>query len=477
MTIGWLAFASVLPAADDALSAKIARIESGLLPPARIVGIKSEPWTISARMHFYKTPGVSIAVINGGAIEWARGYGAARTGDSAAVTPDTLFQAASISKPVAAVGALTLVDAGKLTLDADVNAKLTSWKLPAVNVVGDERATLRRLLSHTAGVTVHGFDGYAAGAPRPTLLQVLNGMAPANSSPIRIDQTPGAKWRYSGGGYCVVQQLVLDVTGEDFPAFMRTHVLAPAGMTASTYEQPWPAELAPRAAAGHLADGKIVPGDVHIYPELAAAGLWTTPSDLARFALAVQHMLEGHDGILTAATAKQILQVPVAGSDYGLGLGVKGNGEKLQLSHGGANEGFRCTLVTYPFAGRGAIIMTNSDNGSALATEILRALAQEYDWPDYRIVEKTAEPLSSKAFTDFMGRYERESTLVQVFQTPGHFYMKFGSKPRVEIFPQSDHEFFLLDEPDVFSFERNNRGEVTHLIRRGSAPQLYRRLN
>ncbi len=490
MTIGLAGLASVLaaaessttasetrqPAIDDALAAKIARIESGLLPPARIAGAKSESWTIAARMKFYAVPGVSIAVINDGAIEWARGYGVARAGDPAAVTTDTLFQAASISKPVAAVAALTLVDAGKLALDADVNAKLTSWKLPAANVVGDERATLRRLLSHTAGVTVHGFRGYAVGEPRPTLLQVLNGAPPANSAPIRVDLTPGTKWRYAGGGYCVVQQLVFDVTGEAFPAFMRARVLGPAGMGASTYEQPLPAALAGHAAAGHRADGKLVPGDAHVYPEMAAAGLWTTPSDLARFALAVQHALEGHDGLLTRATAEEILKTPVPGSDYGLGLGVKNAGEKLQLSHGGANEGFRCVLVAYPFAGRGAVVMTNSDNGAALGDEILRAIAREYDWPDYGVIEKTAVPLAPEAFTDFIGRYEREETTLLAYHSQGHFYLKIGTRPRVEIFPQSDHEFFLLNEPDVFSFERNSRGEVSHLIRRGSAPQLFRRV-
>ncbi len=364
----------------------------------------------------------------------ARGYGNIRAGDPAPVTPDTLFQAASISKSVAAVGALTLVDAGKLTLDNDVNAKLTSWKLPAINVVGDERATLRRLLSHTAGVTVHGFEGYAPDKSLPTLLQVLNGMPPANSAAIRVDLTPGTKWRYSGGGYCVVQQLVLDVTGENFPAFMRAHVLTPAGMAASTYEQPLPAALVSNAAAGHRPDGKPIPGDANIYPEMAAAGLWTTPSDLARFALAVQHLLEGHDGMLKSATAKQILETPVVGSDYGLGFGVKGEKEKLQLSHGGANEGFRCMLVAYPFAGRGAVIMTNSDNGSALADEILRALAREYDWPDYGVVEKTAVEFDPKAFTDFIGHYEREGVTVMAYSNQGHFYLKAGNKPRTEIF-------------------------------------------
>jgi CubicO group peptidase (beta-lactamase class C family) len=461
------------PAADDA---KIARVESGLLPPARIAGARTEPWTIAARMAFYKVPGVSVAVINDGAIEWARGYGVARAGNPAPVTPDTLFQAASLSKPVAAVGALTLVDAGKLTLDTDVNASLAAWKLSGASGPGGERATLRRLLSHTAGVTVQGFDGYAAGTPVPTLFQILNGMPPANSPAVRVDLIPGTTWRYSGGGYCVVQQLVLDVTGGEFPAFMKARVLDPAGMSASTFAQPLPALLAPRAAAGHVADGTVVPGDAHVYPELAAAGLWTTPSDLARFTLAVQHALEGRDGLLTAATAKQILDTPVAGSDYGLGFGVKHTGEKLQLSHGGSNAGFRCVLVAYPFAGRGAIVMTNSDNGAELGDEILRAIAREYAWPDYGVIEKTAAAFDPKAFTDFIGYYERENTKVLAYSRQGHFFLKFGTRPSVEIFPQSNHEFFLLDDPDVFSFERNSRGEVSHLIRRSAAPQLFRRV-
>jgi CubicO group peptidase (beta-lactamase class C family) len=325
-------------------------------------------------------------------------------------------------------------------------------------------------------VTVHGFEGYATDQPQPTFQQVLNGVPPANSAAIRIDLTPGTKWRYSGGGYCVVQQLTLDVTGEPFPDFIRTRVLSPAGMAASTYEQPLPASLAARAASGHRADGNVVPGEAHIYPEMAAAGLWTTPSDLARFAVTLQHMLEGHDGLLTAATAKKILETPVAGSDYGLGLGVKNSGEKLQLSHGGANEGFRCMLVAYPFAGRGAVIMTNSDRGSALADEILRSIAHEYSWPDYGVIEKAAVSFDPKAFTDFIGRYQREETTILAFQSQGHFYLKVNNRPRAEIFPQSEHEFFLLDDPDIFSFERNSRGEVSHLIRRGGAPQLFRRV-
>lgn len=473
--LGSAAFAAE-PATDDALAARIARVENGLLPPARVVGVKSEPWTLTRRMMVYHVPGVSIAVIDHGAIEWARGYGIASLAEARAVTADTLFQAASISKPVSATAALALVDAGQLALDDDVNAKLKSWHLPAAPVAAGEPVTLRRLLSHTAGVSVHGFAGYAPDAPRPTLAQLLDGVAPANSEPIRITLQPGTKWRYSGGGYSVVQQLLLDVSGADFPTLLRDRVLHPAGMDASTYEQPLPAALAPRAAAGYRADGSAVEGGAHIYPELAAAGLWTTPSDLARFALALQHSLAGQSGPLSRASAEAMITPVLAGSDYGLGLGVKGDGDQLQLSHNGANEGFRCMLVSYPRTGRGAVIMTNSDNGGLLANEILRALAREYRWPDYQVIEKTALNLPQTALADFVGRYGREDQLIAFYRDQGHFYMKPAGQPRSELFAQSEHEFFLLNHPEVYSFERDASGEVTHVIRRGSPMQIFQRV-
>ncbi|MCX6951833.1 MAG: serine hydrolase [Verrucomicrobia bacterium] len=471
------ALSAAEPAPSDALAARIARIENGLLPPARIAGTASEPWSVASRLVAHRVPGVSIAVIADGRIEWARGYGVARVGDPAPVSADTLFQAASISKPVAAAALLALVDAGKLSLDTDVNASLTSWKIPASPLAAGEPVTLRRLLSHTAGLTVHGFAGYAADAPRPTLLQVLDGTAPANSSQIRLALRPGTKWQYSGGGYCVAQQLLLDVSGESFAAYARTHVLMPAGMTASTYEQPLPAALAPRAAAGHRPAGDRIPGDAHVYPELAAAGLWTTPSDLARFALALAHSLapaDTPDRILKPTTAAAMIDPPLADSGYGLGIGVLGTGDALQFAHSGSNEGFRCTLVFYPRTGRGAIVMTNSDNGCALIPEILRALAREYAWPDYRIVEKTAVPLAPGAFDRFAGRYQREETLLTFSRTGPRFFLRVGTQPRRELFASSDHEFFLLNSDETFSFALSPEGELTHLIRHAPSPQIFR---
>ena len=464
------------PAADSALAARIARVESGLLPAARLTGDTSEPWTLARRLLVHRVPGVSVAVIADGQLAWARGYGVARVGDLAPVDADTLFQAASLSKPVAAAALLALVDAGKLTLDTDVNSVLTAWKIPAAPAAAGVPVTLRHLLSHTAGLAAHGADGYAPGAPGPTLLQILDGTTPAQSAPVRVDATPGTRWRYSGGGYTVAQQLAVDVSGEPFPALVRSRVLAPAGMDASTFEQPLRTTFALRAAAGHTAGSTRLPGDAHIYPDLAAAGLWTTPTDLARFALALRAALDGQPSFLSRATATAMITPTLADTNYGLGIGVIGSGETLQLAHSGSNTGFRSTFVFYPRLGRGAIVMTNSDNGGALIPEILRALAREYDWPDYRMVEKTAVPLTDSAVAAFSGRYERESTPVLAFRLNGHFYLRIGDRPRFEIFPQSDHEFFTLDSPDIWSFERAPTGLASHIVLRSSPPQLYRRL-
>lgn len=467
------------PSAADA--ARIARVEHNLLPAARIAGRPIAPWTLADRMAFYQVPGLSVAVLDAGAIAWTRAYGLARAGDAAPVTPDTLFQAASLSKPLTAAAALALVDSGRLALDADVNSLLRTWKIPAAPVAASEPVTLRRLLSHTAGLGVHGFDGYAAGAPLPTLPQILDGLPPANSPPILLIHQPGAVWRYSGGGYCVVQQLLTDTTGETFPALLRKLVLAPAGMDASTFAQPLPADLAHRAAAGHDADGRRLPGDAHVYPELAAAGLWTTAADLARFALALRHALLGDatPALFSRATAETMLTVPLPGSDAALGLGVKPSGDDLLLSHSGANAGFRALFVAYPRSGRGAILLANSDNAGPLLSEILRALAAEYAWPDFPVVEKTAVPLAPDAFDAFSGHYERDDTVLRFYAKDDKFYLRATDRPRVEIFPSSDHEFFLLDRPDTYDFQRNASGRVTHVIRRapGAPVQVFPRTN
>jgi CubicO group peptidase (beta-lactamase class C family) len=379
---------------------RIARIENGLLKPNRLKGSPAEPMKLAERMVHYKVPGVSVAVIHEGRVEWARGYGVRDVASGAPVTAETLFQAASLSKGVAAAVAMRLVEQGKLSLDEDVNAKLRSWKVPDNEFTQTEKVTLRRLLSHNAGLTVHGFPGYAQGAAVPGLAQVLDGKAPANTAAVRVNKVPGSGYRYSGGGYEVMQLLLEDVTGRRLEDLARELILDPLGMNRSTYEQPLGEERARNAAGAYRGDGKAIAGRWHTYPEKTAAGLWTTPSELARWLMEIQKPGKA----LKADTVKTML----TGSpgDYGLGIGLGETAGRAWFSHGGSNEGYRCKYFAYRDSGEGAIVMTNGDNGSDLANEILRAIAVEYGWVDYLPKERTVVPLDAAVLASYVGDYE-----------------------------------------------------------------------
>lgn len=329
-----------------------------------------------------KVPGLSLAIVQDGKIVRAQGYGVIEAGGTAPVTPDTLFQAGSVSKPVAAFAALRLVDAKSLSLDDDVNRQLTSWQVAENEFTTTEKVTVRRLLSHTAGLTVHGFPGYAVGAAQPTLIQVLDGTPPANTPAIRPDLVPGSKWRYSGGGYTVLQQLVIDVTGQPFPEFAHATALAPLGMNASTYAQPLPDALAGRTATGHVGAASPVPGRWHVYPEMAAAGLWTTPSDLARFAIAVQDALVSKPGALLAPETARLMVTRGEGG-FGLGFSLSGSGATERFTHGGRDQGFDAQFTAYRETGQAAVVMFNANNNSSFVARVMQAIGQHYNWPDY----------------------------------------------------------------------------------------------
>ena len=338
--------------------------------------------TVAAQMARRHIPGLSLAVIEKGMISRAQGYGVTDLAVRTPVTPQTLFQAGSISKPVSALGALALVEHGSLALDADINSYLKSWRVPENDFTREQKVTLRRLLSHSAGVTVHGFGGYAAAEPIPTLRQVLDGEAPANSHPIRVDLIPGTQERYSGGGYVIVQQAVLDVTGQAFPEYMRSHVLEALGMSASTFEQPLPPARQPWAAHGYYRGQKAVEGGWHVYPEMAPAGLWTTPSDLARFAIALQDSLAGRRSPVISQTMTRTMLTAQIGNT-GLGLGFAGRGPSRRFQHSGRDEGFDALLIAYCETGQGAVVMINANDDSSAVAQIIDAVATAYHWPDY----------------------------------------------------------------------------------------------
>jgi CubicO group peptidase (beta-lactamase class C family) len=334
---------------------------------------------LTDRMRELRIPAVSMAVFHDGRLEWLRAWGMADVAARRRADPDTRFQAASISKPVAAAAALALVSRGRLSLDANINDHLRSWKLPDNEFTAKQPVTLAHLLTHSAGVTVHGFRGYAKGEDVPTLVELLDGAAPANSAAVRVNIPVGSKFRYAGGGYEIVQLAIEDETRKPFAQAARELVLEPFGMRRSTFLQPIPADLRAKAATGYRANGDPVAGNWHVYPEQAAAGLWTTPEDLARFALELHRIATRKvEKVMSHELAWRMLQRQF--DRYGLGFVVTGDGPDARFSHGGSNEGFRCHLLAYRETGSGVAIMTNSDNGGALAQELVRAVGREYQW-------------------------------------------------------------------------------------------------
>lgn len=372
-----LATPTVLRAQDGDVASLIARIEGPQTPNRQ----GFDGFTLQQLMQRFRVPAVGIAVIKDFKIHWAKAYGVADVETGQPADTGTAFQAASISKPVFAMSVVKLAQDGRLSLDADVNSYLESWRVPPGELTRDQPVTLRSLLSHTSGADDgFGFPGYEPSAPRPTLVQILNGEHPSNVGPVRFARSPYAGMKYSGGGITLAQLAVVDVVDRPYAEIGRDLVLAPLGMSNSTFEQPMSESFARRAARAHNGAGRRMGAPWHVYPEQAAAGLWTTPSDLARFAIEVQKAIRGPKGaVLTQASAREML-APVGVGGFAVGLGVAQRGEGWYFSHGGSNWGFRCNLLGHVRKGYGVVIMTNGDAGGPLISEIEARVAAAYNW-------------------------------------------------------------------------------------------------
>ena len=445
------------------IEADIQDITNNIAPAVMLKGAPASHVTLASRMAALHVPGVSVAVIRDGKIAWARGFGVTQLG-GAPITENTIFQAGSISKPLTAMAVMRLVQAGRLNLDADINTYLKSWKVPENEFTSQQKVTLRGLLSHTAGVTVHGFPGYASGTPVPTLVEVLNGEKPANTPAIRVDTIPRTLWRYSGGGYVITQQMLLDVTGQTFPAFMQATVLGPLGMTHSTYEQPLPAARQPDAATPYDRNGVAVVGGAHTYPEMAPAGLWTTASDLARYAIGVQKALAGQSPILSKATAAEMVKDGGMGH-FGLGLAIGGLPDHPFFEHNGADEGFISNFMAYDH-GDGAVILTNSLNGGQLSDELLRTIARKYHWPDFAPKENEVARVAPQLLDAYAGVYRQgRFTVVSIARNGDHLAVKQGRQDLGDLYPASDRNWFFTSSPARLTFQVGADGNPTAFVR------------
>ena len=350
--------------------------EPGAIESDLVITVQGEERRVSLdeALKLLNIPSASIALIDEGRIAFARAYGKD-------ATPDTLYQAASLSKFVAAIGAMRLVQDGTLELDQDVNDKLTSWHVPSNAFDATHKVTLRGLLSMTGGIGVPGFLGYEAGAPIPTLTQILDGAPPANSPPVTVIAVPGSAYHYSGGGYEIAEALMQDATGKPFPQLMQDLVLGPMGMT----EQLRPAaERGFRRKSGERPFRRRaeLPGRWHVFPEHAAAGLWSTPTDLAKLLVQLADVWQGLSSIFLRRQTLEEMLTPQNGGPYGLGAAIAGDGASLVLMKRGQNVGYQGYLILYPASGQGMVVMTNSDNGSKLAEALIKRAASAYGWPE-----------------------------------------------------------------------------------------------
>jgi len=429
------------------LDERIARIENGLTANLRIEEQEVQTFNINDRLQELNIPGVSVAFAENGQVSWSRAYGFADAAENREMSVDTLLLAGSISKPVSAVRALQLVEDGLIKLDHDINSYLTSWSVPDNEFTKKEKVTLRRILNHTAGLTVWGFPGYDEGDEIPSVVDVLDGEG--NTDAVRVYKEPGESWQYSGGGYTVMQLALTDILGTTFPETLRTAVLQPMSMPSSTFDNPLPDSLLQTAAVGYRENGDEVEGKRPIYPEMAAAGLWTTPAELIQYAIEIQRISQtGEDGILQAETVTEMLSPGMNG--HGLGPRVGDH----TFGHGGVDEGFRAELMAWkdqPFA---AVVMVNSDNGKIIR-EILLSIASEYDLLGVDPVVRNIAELEPEALLKFAGKYDLGDAGIFDIGVDG-MRLKVSSVDSdytAWLHPQSDHEFFNSDTGSIVTFE------------------------
>ncbi len=444
---------------------RMKKVEKGLLRAVVIKGTKAERARLGERMEFYKVPGLSVAVIDRQGVDWAKAYGYRDVRTYAPVTSETLFQAGALGQPVAAAAILSLVERGKLDLDADAGKALGS-STPSGAARGSDGAavlTLRKLLSHASGPGGKVFEGFPRKDPLPSLTQVIEGQPPALNRPVLEGFRPDAAGA-SESGYVISQQVAVEASGRPFPSFAEETVLAPLGMTNSTFDAPLPSSFENRAASGHLRQGPPVEGDWLNYPESAARGLWTTPLDYANFLLALVGDAMGRPKKLLSPESARTALTPQSGNN-GFGVLIEGTGNDVRFSVRGRTSGFSALAVFYPARGQGLVVMTNSDNGGLLADEVLRSVSAAYAWPDYRPEEKPLFRLDPSIYAQYLGRYEvSPDYALDVGFEDYYLVIQPTGQARTKFYVESETIFFSIDPYIRIQFRRNDRGAVDGLV-------------
>jgi len=459
----------------DSVDQKIYRVLNNLHVETALQG-RYKRANLWDRLKYYHTPGISIAVINNEKVEWARGFGLKDLQTKDSVIESTLFQAGSVSKPVFTLATLLLKYRGKIDLDKDVNEYLTSWKVPP-NDSWQPLVTLRQILSHTAGFTIYGFPGYMKSEELPTVPQILNGEYPANTERVVVDILPGSRSRYSGGGFTVAQLAITDYFKRPFSDIMYKTIFEPLQLRNSIFEQPIDEERLDQTATGHPWKNQPVKGGHHIYPEMAAAGLWTTPSDLAKIAVEIQKASRGKSDVIPKELVDEMFTPQIVEEAIGLGFWLSNEGDSMVFEHDGDDEGFITVFVAYRYLGKGAVIMINSNEGEDMIYELLRSIAAEYSWPNHYKEDIVTRIEVNHDLKEYVGRYETADGLQsQILLIDSDLYLRYMQQEPVKLYPQSDDEFLSPFLNLSIEFGKDGDELVIFSLKQGSSTHNFTKL-
>jgi len=435
---------------------KIKQVENNLAPWA--VDQNNLRFTIADRMANYNIHGLSIVMIKDYKIEWVKAYGWADVTAKRPVTTETLFQAGSISKSLNGVGILKLVQDKELDLYTDINNYLTTWRFPYDSLSKNKIITTANLLSHTGGLGVHGFAGYTSKDPMPSIKEILDGKNPANSEAVRSTDEPGKTAEYSGGGIIISQLILTDITHEKYEDYMWRNVLRPLGMKNSFFTQP-AAKYRNLIATGYSLDGKeLLGGKYNIYPELAAAGLWTTPTDLAKYIIETQLSLKGKSNKVLSQELTKLRLTPYIDNESALGVFVTIKGTDKYFGHTGGTSGFISEYIGSFENGNGVVVMTNSGN-PGISSEIINSVAEVYKWNNfYNPDVKKSITLPNDILENYVGEYSLNGQSIFIVKKQNELWLSSAIQSKMYFTNNSD--FYITEKQADYKFTKGLNGAI-----------------
>lgn len=429
-------------------------IENNLIPMYSVAG-KVRRMTIPEMMKQDNIPGLSIAFVDNGQIAWTKHYGYANLGDSIPISSETVFTGASLSKPVTAIAALNLVEKGILNLDEDVNLKLKEWKIPETKLTKNEKVTLRRLIGHNAGIKNDLWSSYLPKDQVPTLNQMLAGEEPSVEPQVSVIHEPGSKVEYSNSGYSIIQKLLMDVSNEEFNEIIDKLIFDPVGMENSSFKQPIPDKLKQRKAIGYTEE--LTPYPYRLFPYQAAGGIWTTPTDLAKFMITLLNDYQkGTNKLISKEMAQTIFRKNIGRYVFTLWNW----GDDIVFQHYGSNQGFNCFMYGSIDQNQGIIVMTNSDNSFGIFDYIQRAVNSEYQWEYVKPEILNQITTNISWINPFLGEYRWRSKQVIFTKENNDLLVQIDNKKH--ILTQTGERVFVLAEiPLKITISKKVGGPIT----------------